>query len=115
VGPFDLVPTLKPVAAAVSLDTWVEKYAKVEAGIFIFGNGDVEIVKGAGGLDWKAVVMSGVRPIIKFQVGEGKISLELEAKGEGRLKFHLNMPGDLFQGAEGEVAFTGALTLFHCK
>jgi hypothetical protein len=115
VGPFDLVPTLKPVAAAVSLDTWVEKYAKVEAGIFIFGNGEVEIVKAAGGLDWKAVVMSGVRPIVKFQVGEGKVSLELEAKGEGRLKFHLNMPGDLFQGAEGEVAFTGAITVLHCK
>jgi len=117
VGPFDLVPTIKPIAAAVSLDSWLEQYAKVEAGIFIFGNGDVTIEQAANGLDWKAVVMTGVRPIIKYQLGKdnGSVRLELEAKGEGRIKFHLNMPGDLFQGAEGELTFTGALTVLHCK
>ena len=81
VGPFDLVPALKPVAAAVSLDSWLERYAKIEAGIFIFGNGDVEIVKEADGLDWTAVVMSGVRPIVKFQVGDGKIA---DTRGQRR-------------------------------
>lgn len=117
IGPFELVPTLKPVAAAVSLDSWLEQYAKVEAGVFIFGAGDVQIEQGAGGIDWKAVVLSGVRPIVKFQIGkdDGVVRLELEGKGEFRLRFHLNMPGDLFQGGEGELVFTGGLTVLHCK
>lgn len=117
IGPFELVPTLKPVAAAVSLDSWLEQYAKVEAGVFIFGAGDVQIEQGASGLDWKAVVLSGVRPIVKFQIGkdDGVVRLELEGKGEFRLKFHLNMPGDLFQGGEGELVFNGGLTVLHCK
>lgn len=117
IGPFELVPTLKPVAAAVSLDSWLEQYAKVEAGVFIFGAGDVQIEQGAGGIDWKAVVLSGVRPLVKFQLGkdDGVVRLELEGKGEFRLKFHLNMPGDLFQGGEGELVFTGGLTALHCK
>ncbi|MEZ4639293.1 MAG: hypothetical protein R2856_30745 [Caldilineaceae bacterium] len=53
----------------MNLDSWLEQYAKVEAGIFIFGSGDVTIEKAASGLDWKAVVLSGVRPVIKFQLG----------------------------------------------
>ena len=117
IGPFEFVPALKPVAASVELDTWLEQYAKVEAGIYIFGAGEVQIKEEAGGLNWEAVVLAGLRPIIKFQLGkdDSYARLELEAKGEGRLKFHLNMPGDLFQGAEGELTFAGALTVLHCK
>jgi hypothetical protein len=118
VGPFDLVPTLKPLASAVELDSWLEQYAKIEAGIFIFGAGDVKIEEGANGLDWQAVVLSGVRPIFKYQLGkdESYIRFEVEAKGEARLKFHLNIPkDDLFQGGEGELTFSAALAVLHCK
>ncbi len=71
-GPFDLVPTLKPLVAAVNLDTWVQKYAKIEAGLFIFGSGDVEIIKGAGGLDLEGRGDAGRAPHPQISIGRGQ-------------------------------------------
>lgn len=117
-GPFDLVPQLKPAVSAIGLDEWLEKYLSIEVGLYAITVGNVEVFKGADGIDWKAKVQPGLRVTAKGVAGneEANFGAEVEAKGEGRLNLFINdPPNPFFGGADGEVTFTASFVFFNNK
>lgn len=117
-GPFDLVPTLKPAVSAIGLDEWLEKYLSIEVGLYAITVGNIEVFKGADGMDWKAKVQPGMRVTAKGIAGneEANFGAEVEAKGEGRLNLFINdPPNPFFGGADGEVTFTASFVFFNNK
>lgn len=117
-GPFDLVPQLKPAASTVGLDEWLEQYMAVEVGLYAIAVGNVEVFKGADGIDWKAKIQPGLRVSAKAIAGkeDSRVRVEIEGKGEGRMNLYINDPAhDFFGGADGEVVFTASFGFFDNK
>ena len=116
--PFDLVPQLKLAVAGTAVEAWLERNLSVEAGLYAFAVGSVNVFQDAGGMNWKAQVQPGVRVTAKGVAGneEAKFGAEVEAKGEGRLNFFINDPANpFFGGADGEVSFTASVVAFNFK
>ena len=116
-GLFDVVPQIQPAAATIGLENWVNKYFRIEAGLYGIAVGQLVVYK-KDGLQWKAQVQPGIRVTAKGIIGAegGDIGAEVEAKGEGRLNFFLNDPDkDFYGGDDGEITFSAALSFFNNK